>query len=398
MKKSHIIIVGLVLIGCAGIVHQVMRTDVRDLPGKTDEAAQTEKGDQPEVSQSEQGKMPDDQKRQGHERWEGKTEATGEKVAGPAEEKAAAARAGALAQKAVKTEAKPVQVKQDVKAGDATDPNAVGDPLDQLEAVNLKDTTVKDLLGKIAGWTGKVIIPDEKVVNQKLTIVSDQKLPRRTVLRVIYAALREKGFVAEEQDGVLYFKPLDEAKLELVASLSPDEPLAQIEDKTKVVQKFFRVAIYDPKQLEEIVKPLVTKEDGYVAADESTRMLMVIDKVSNLMRIEQIIMQLDVPEAEQMVTQIFEIGQGDPAEIVQLLRVLLSGQRGGSSGSGSSRSSSSYNRYGNRYPSRLGGGSSQSGSAVVLSFSQHPVLLIPEPNRKWVIARASPDDMKVIEE
>ncbi|MEE8575860.1 MAG: secretin N-terminal domain-containing protein, partial [candidate division Zixibacteria bacterium] len=46
-----------------------------------------------------------------------------------------------------------------------------------------------------------------------------------------------------------------------------------------------------------------------------------------------------------------------------------------------------------------GRGSSRSGlSSVMIGPSQQPVVLIPEPNRRWIIARASAEDMKQISE
>ncbi len=76
--------------------------------------------------------------------------------------------------------------------------------------------------------------------------------------------------------------------------------------------------------MSQIVGPLLS-DTGYVSADESTGNLVVRDTVEKLMQIEMIITEFDVPEAEQTVTDIFEIRNGDPSEIVQLLRMLISG-------------------------------------------------------------------------
>jgi general secretion pathway protein D len=128
------------------------------------------------------------------------------------------------------------------------------------------------------------------------------------------------------------------------------------------------------------------------------------------MRIEMIIAEFDVPEAEQTVTEIFEIRYGDPSEIVQLLRMLITGEAGtssrslgrsssygrSSSGRGSSYSRTSYSS--SRGYSSRGGSRPGSSSSVMIGPSEEPVVLIPEPNRKWIIARASAEDMKRIGE
>jgi len=201
-----------------------------------------------------------------------------------------------------------------------------------------------------------------------------------------------------------WIKRLDRA----VPTLFIDQPLTRFENKNQVVQKFFKLENYSPSQMAQIVGPLLS-ETGYVSADETTGNLLVFDTVETLMRIEMIIKEFDVPEAEQTVTEIFEIRYGDPSEIVQLLRMLITGETGtssrslgrsssgrSSSGRGSSYSRTSYSS--SRGYSSRGGSRPGSSSSVMIGPSEQPVVLIPEPNRKWIIARASAEDMKQISE
>lgn len=293
------------------------------------------------------------------------------------------------------------------RIAEANEPNKPADQNEPMEALNLKEVQMKDIIQKLAEWTGKVIIPDDEVMKQKITIYAPEKLPRNQALSIIYAALRAKGFVAEQTDDRIFLKPIAKAKLGPVLTVPPDLPLAAIENKSRIVQKFFKLKNYSPTRMGDIVLPLIG-EHGYVSADENTGNLLVIDTVENLMRIQRIITQFDVPEAGETVTEIFTVRYGDPAEIVQLLRMLLSDE-GSASARGSSRSirdSRGRSRPSSR--SRPGSSSSPSGASsskpsaaatsVVIGPTQMPIVLIPEPRRKWIIARASPEDMKQIAE
>jgi general secretion pathway protein D len=106
-----------------------------------------------------------------------------------------------------------------------------------------------------------------------------------------------------------------------------------------------------------------------------------------------------VPEAEQTKTEVFEVDHADPAEIVQVLRILL-GEGGGRSSrgsGGSSRRTPRRAREERRQPSEKD--KSKSGGAatsVVRGPSGAPIILIPDRKRKWIIARASPEDMEEI--
>lgn len=271
------------------------------------------------------------------------------------------------------------------------------DPNDPFEAINLKDVEMKNIIEKIAKWTGKTVIPGDEAMKQKITIYAPEKLPRSKALKKIYSALRMKGYVAEEEDDTIFLKPLAEARLGVVPTVRADEPLAAFENRDQVVQKFFALKHYPPAQMGEIIQPLVG-EYGHVGADETTSTLLVIDTVSNLMRIEHIIAQFDVPGAGKTITEIFEIQYGDPAEIVQLLRMLL-GESPDSRRRGSSyRGRPSEASRPSRPPSSRPGGKDATGAAtsVVIGAGDIPIVLIPEPKRKWIIASGSADDIKSI--
>jgi general secretion pathway protein D len=294
-----------------------------------------------------------------------------------------------------------------VDSNQPSEPEPVGDPNDPLEAINLKNVEMKNIVEKIAQWTGKTVIPHDDALKQKITIYAPAKLPRSKALARIYSALRLKDFIIEEVDDTIFIKPIAKVRLGTVPTVGADQPLAAFENRDQVVQKFFKLSNYSPGYMVGLIQPLVG-EYGFVSADESTRSLLVIDTVSNLMRIEQIIQQFDVPEAEQAVTRIFEIQYGDPAEIVQLLRILLgvTETRGSSSGR-SSRDRDRYGPYGSpaRPPEGRPGGQprptdAKAGTAAsyVIGRAQGPLILIPDVRRRWIIARASPEDIQQIEE
>lgn len=277
------------------------------------------------------------------------------------------------------------------------EPNEPQDPNEIMEALNLKDVQMKDIIQKLGDWTGKPIIPtNDEVLKQKITIYSPQEVPRKQALSLIYSALRAKGFVAEHTDDAIYLKPVKEAIFGSVPTIPTDQPLAGIKNKDQIVQKFFKLENYSPVQMSNILLPLIG-EYGYVSADENTGDLLVIDTVKNLMRFERIVIQFDVPEAEQTVTEIFEIHHGDPSEIVQLLRILLGDTAGGRSarrGRGAQPAPS-----GRAQPAKPGASKGQTpATSVSIGPSKTPIVLIPEPRRKWIIAKASAEDMKQIAE
>ncbi len=284
-----------------------------------------------------------------------------------------------------------------------TEPGEPVEPNEPMEIVNLKNVEMKTIIEKLAKWTGKVIIPTDESMKQKITIYAPEKLPRSKALQKIYSALRMKGYIAEQTDGTIFLKPITEAKLGEVPTISEDYPLAMVENKDQVVQKFFKLKNYSPQQMGQIIQPLIG-DYGYVGADESTGSLLVIDTVKSLMRIDLIIKQFDVVEVEEIITEIFEIRHGNPTEIVELLQTLL-GDGSSSSSSvrgpgapGRGRGPFSVQRPGSSSSSSRGRSSGGTATSVTVGTSRTPAILIAEPTYNWIIVKATAQDIKKISE
>jgi len=295
------------------------------------------------------------------------------------------------------------------RSGRITD---VNDPNQPMESLNLKNVEMRQIVQKIAEWTGKTVIPAEEAEKIRVSIYAPGQLPRSKALAHIYGALRLKGFIAEHLDDAIYITPIKGAKLGFVPTIPDTQPLALLENKDQIVQKFFKMESYRPTQMAQVIQPLVS-EYGYVSADETTSTLLVIDTVQNLIRIERIVAEFDVPTAEQSETGIFIVEHGDPSEIVQMLKILFGQSQGFSSSRG--RGGSDRERFGGPFggppsqqSSQSSGGSQQAktdsskgtgaATSVVVASTRGTIILIPEPRRKWIIARASAEDMKLIDD
>ena len=292
----------------------------------------------------------------------------------------------------------PDDVSGQIKRAVITEKSESAEPNEPMENLNLKNVEMKTIIEKLAKWTGKVIIPTDESLKQKITIYSPEKLPRSKALQKIYSALRMKGYIAEQTDGTIFLKPIAEAKLGEVPTISDDYALALRENKDQVVQMFFKLDNYSPSQMGQIILPLVG-DYGYVSADEGTGTLLVIDTVKSLMRISMIIKQFDVVEVEEILTEIFEIQHGDPTAMVELLQTLL-GDGSSSSIRGPSRGRGPFSMQRPGSPPSSSSRSKSGGTAqsVTVGTSRTPALLIPQPTYNWIIVKATAEDLKKIGE
>ncbi|MFC1765365.1 secretin N-terminal domain-containing protein [Planctomycetota bacterium] len=261
-----------------------------------------------------------------------------------------------------------------------------------LEALNLKNVEARYVIEAIARWTGKTVIPTDKVLNERLTIVAPQRLTQIEAIEQIYGALRVKGYVAEETEKTIYIRPLTDARLGVVPTLAANQPLATIQNKEQIVQKFFHLDHYDPAQMMQFIQPLIG-EFGHVSADQSSGQLLIIDTVANLMRIENVIGQFDVSDTETTETRVFALLHRPPQEIVVLLETLLN--------DGVTESS---NKKGNLLALRQAAKATKNNkrkttghaTAVTVGTQRSAMTLISEPRFNWIIAKAAPDLMEQI--
>lgn len=311
---------------------------------------------------------------------------------------------------------------------------AIAEPND-LVAISLTNVRMSSIIQILLRWVAKPIIPSDEIMNERISIYVGERIPRDKALSLIYAALERKGIAHRVVDGVVYLEPIRKSKLGMIPTISDEQPLAEVEDKSKIVQKFFKLKSYSVTKMGEILQPLIG-EYGYITADESSGNLLVIDTVGNLMRLENIISQFDIPGAEQTEVRIFEIKVGDPSEIVQVLNYILGGQLTGAQRSRleqlrrtgrlsfPQRSSNPGNpessNPGNQESSKSAGAGTESSaktekprveaekvsktasktaaatSVIVGAGVSEPPVLIPDPRRGLIIARASPLDMEKI--
>ncbi|MEN6306576.1 MAG: secretin N-terminal domain-containing protein, partial [Anaerohalosphaeraceae bacterium] len=276
--------------------------------------------------------------------------------------------------------------------------SAPGDPNEATESLNLNNVEMRNIIKMLGDWTGKAIIPSsDEIMQTKITVYSPQRVTRAQALGLIFMALQSRGVIADQGEQRIILRPILTAKLGAIPTLGVDEPLARVQDKTSMVEKWFQMYNYRPSNLVEMIKPLVG-EHGYAMADENTGRVAVIDTVDNLLRIEKIIKELDVPESDQMVEQVFEIEYGNPEEIVSVMEMILSDQArqaARTTGSGTSQP-----QQGQSTPGRSGGSSArtQTLTSVVIQGTTTPIRLIPVAKQRWIIARANREDMKRIGE
>ncbi len=300
------------------------------------------------------------------------------------------------------SEAPPPKVESSSESEPATTPatQATTAPKDKLASLSLKGAPIEQVCKFLSEKLDKPVIPTTEAMKKKITIISPKKFPLDQAIPILRAALLSEGITLHEYPDHVRVLTVEEALKSRLQVVGFDESVSEISDKTRIVDKVFLIKYYDVLRIKDLVLPTLSTF-GHILADPNIRKLIVTDTVRNLEQIEELVKSLDVEAAEQTITRIIKIKDGDVTEIVAIVRHLLSGVLGKeaaaisvSVGGSPSRGGSSPSSRG-RSPSR--GKDKTGASATFVQPSKAPVVLVPWISRNWIIAVAPAEIMGQIE-
>lgn len=302
-------------------------------------------------------------------------------------------------------------------------------PDQEMVSIAFRDVPVEQLFVFISEKTGKPVIPQDSVKQKRITVVSSKQRPLSEAMQIIQEALRQNGIVEEESPRVINMKALGDARQSTLQVVPADQSVTTLPNKAQVVHKIFELQYFDVAKMKDVVLPMLP-DFGHVMADPNTRRLMVTDTVEDLERIEQMINSLNVPQADQTIKKIIVVKQGDAADIVATVRVLIAsslgsqardvlagaGSRGSGAGGGGGVVGASAGPSGppmgmmmpgqggpmmdpgagSRGPG--GGAGGGAASAAFIEENKAPVVLMADVSRNWIIAVASTRVMASIDE
>ncbi len=191
----------------------------------------------------------------------------------------------------------------------------------QTWTVNFKDTDIQEVIKFVADATGKTILVDPKVRGQ-VRVISQDAVNKEELYELFLSMMDVQGFTAVENGNVVRIVPNRDARSLPVPTDLGSNPLG---DDTYVTQVLKLENISASKVLPTL-RPLVPQH-GHLSAYDPSNAIIVTDTRSNILRLKEIISQIDqssVVETElielefalaedvaRAVTQIEKPGAGD---------------------------------------------------------------------------------------
>lgn len=194
--------------------------------------------------------------------------------------------------------------------------------------LDMRGVDIKEFINTIAKMMGKTIITDPKV-RGKVNIQSPTALTGDELYEIFLVQLGINGFsVVDTKNGILKVVPSQGAKLEGTELLEG----SQINNSEQLVTRVVEVKNVNANQLAATLRPLIDPRLGIIAAYDTSNVILITDRSSNVRRLSQIIAKVD--QADSQTLELIPLSNASASDLERILKnlTLQNGKQSSASG------------------------------------------------------------------
>ncbi len=188
--------------------------------------------------------------------------------------------------------------------------------------LDFDNVDISVLVKFVSELTGKNFIIDDKVKG-KVTIISPKKIPIGDVYKVFLSVLEINGFTVVPSGDMTKIIPASSAREKNLETRTKKE-LAEPEDR--MVTQVVALERANPDEVKRILDPIISKSSS-VLSYPPAGILVITDYLSNIKRLQEIILALDVEGAGDQISYI-PIQNASASEVVKSLTAIFQQRQG----------------------------------------------------------------------
>lgn len=189
--------------------------------------------------------------------------------------------------------------------------------------LSFREASIQDLVPFIVEATGKVVIVPEMRLPGKITVISDNPIPREQALDLVILALQQNGISVVETDGIVLIRDINEVLRQDVPVIGPGESVMNRRDLGSMAEKIYRINNSEASELAEALGEVVP-EYAKITVDEASNHIAVLGNIGLLRRIEGLIAGMDQPGSRALVVQTFRLRYADAELVAENITELFS--------------------------------------------------------------------------
>lgn len=164
----------------------------------------------------------------------------------------------------------------------------------QTWRINIKNADLNEFVAQVAEITGRTFVVDPRIKGN-VTVISNTPMDADAVYELFLSVLRVHNWTAVPSGGVIRIQQTATAK----QSPGVSGPLERIPPE-ELVTRVVPAQNVDSAELVKILRPLIPQY-GHIASVAQPNVVIISDHADNILRLQEIIGQIDVADEEQVV-------------------------------------------------------------------------------------------------
>ncbi|HVZ94334.1 MAG TPA: secretin N-terminal domain-containing protein, partial [Phycisphaerales bacterium] len=185
-----------------------------------------------------------------------------------------------------------------------------------------KNTTLEQVIPFIVEATGKVVLPQQEVMNRKITILNDKPIPQSIALDMVMLALQQAGIGVVESKDLILLRDIAEINRQDVPVIGPDESVLNRTDLGTIAEKVYTFNNGSVGNLESSLKSSIP-DYANLFVDKDSNQVVVRGNIGLLQRFERLVESLDRPGSAALTTETFRLRYADADQIATNIRDLF---------------------------------------------------------------------------
>ena len=182
--------------------------------------------------------------------------------------------------------------------------------------IDFDNVDIGVLVKFVSELTGKNFIIDDKVKG-KVTVISPKKIPVSDVYKVFLSVLEVNGFTIVPAGNMIKIVPASLAREKSVETRIKNEPGAPDD---RMVTQIVSLERANPDEIKRVLDPIISKSSSVISYPPAG-ILVITDYLSNIKRLQEIILALDVEGAGDQISYI-PLKNASASEVVKSLTAI----------------------------------------------------------------------------
>jgi general secretion pathway protein D len=187
--------------------------------------------------------------------------------------------------------------------------------------IDFDNVDIGVLVKFVSELTGKNFIIDDKVKG-KVTIISPKKIPVEDVYKVFLSVLEVNGFTVVPSGDMIKIIPATFAREKSLETRIKNEPGSPDD---RMITQIVSLERANPDEIKRVLDPIISKSSS-VLAYPPAGILVITDYLSNIKRLQEIILALDVEGAGDQISYI-PLQNSSASEVVKSLTSIFQQRR-----------------------------------------------------------------------